>query len=119
MPSVKQPQSLKVLCKSNLINNIELHWQKFKTDAQIEKSLDDPSTNFWKKMYLIGPFEQLNDETITLILKKLYQSSNFNRNYFCLCLHGRLRSVDCSFIKKKSFFNSLMCNYMGKHCIVS
>lgn len=118
MPPIKQPQDLSVLCVANLVKNIEQHWIKFKNDAQIDGSLDDPSSNFGKKMYLIGPFEQLNDYTVDLILKKLYQSNNFNRNYFCLCVHGRLRLADFSFIKKKSFFNPLICNYLGKNCFV-
>lgn len=119
MPPIKQPQDLKVFCISNLINNIELHWLKFQNGGQIDKSLDDPSTNFSRKKYFIGSFEQLNDKTVDQIIKTLYQSKNFNRNYLCLCLHGRLRSADLSFIKKISFFNPLICNFIGKNCIVS
>lgn len=108
MPQKREPGSLKNLCEMNLVRNVERHWLKLKEGAQINKSVDDPESNFGKFVYIISPFESLDSQSIEFILKKLYKMNLFNKNYFCLCLHNRLRYADLSFIKKSHFSAMLL-----------
>ncbi|CAF0897664.1 unnamed protein product [Brachionus calyciflorus] len=113
MPRNKQPKDLRSQCVTSIVRNIERHWIKMKNDLQLSKPIDDPET---KLKYIIGPFEVIDDQTIACILKQLYQMNLFNKNYLYLCLHSQIKSIDLSFIRKKNFFNAVICNFIGNNC---
>ena len=93
-------------------------------DAPMNKFLRDfpiSRTSHSTISLVIGPFEVLNDETINLIIKRLYQNYELNRNNLLLLLHNRLLRLDLSFIRKKKtvLINSSMATFIGNSCYVS
>lgn len=116
MPCVKQPNSLKFLCAETICRSMDSYW--LKENCQLRKTYEqDFAAN--NVLYVIGPFECLDDETIEYILKSLYQRNMLNKLQLYLCLHNRLRRVDFSYVKKKNLVNLPLMNYIGLNCFVS
>ena len=115
------PKRLNEICIDKIVFYMNAIW--LKEGAHMNKFLSDfpqSRTSHSSITLVMGPFESLNDQTINLLIRRLYQNHELNRSNLLLLLHNRLRRLDLSFIKKRksTLINSSMAAFIGKTCLV-
>jgi hypothetical protein len=113
MPSFNTVKSLSDICINSLINSIDSYWlEKTKIKSIFEKINN-------KVLYLVGPFESLNDVVVNLILKSTYEKSKFSKYHVYLCINTHLKRLDFSFLKKANLIDGRLCSFIGINSFVS
>ena len=112
MPSFYQVDNLKDVCIKNILSNIDKYWVE-KTKI---KSLLDNTRN--QMIYLIGPFETLNEQYVDFIMKEIYRKSKLTKYHIYLLINTYLKKLDFSYIKKGNLVDSKMCSFIGVNAFV-
>ena len=116
------PKKLNEICIDNIVLCMNSIW--LKEGSHMNKFLShfpQSRTSGSSIALVMGPFESLNDETINLLIKRLYQNHELNRINLLYLLHNRLRRLDLSYIRKKksTLINSSMATFIGNTCYVN
>ena len=134
MPELLKPDKLAQLCLKNIATNIDTYWLNESNpsttvlDAIITPPTTPPSGSSkvrapaTKPMYILGPFEALNDEAVHSILQMIYlnMKKSLSTKQLLILFHNRLRLIDLRFITNLKFtLNSTVCAHIGANCFVS
>jgi len=110
MPQLKQVETLSEACIINVIKHMNAYWV---TKSKI-KDLVDNATNM---LYLVGPFDILNESIIHRIIKKLEENGELNRYNLFMLMHSRLAKIDFTALKNKSIINiPRLFEFIGTNC---
>ena len=112
MPSFHQVKNLKDICIQNVVNHIDKFWVE---NTKI-KSLIDINN---KVLYMIGPFERLNDNLVDFVLKEIYKTSKLTKYHIYLLINTYLKKLDVSFLKKANIIDAKLCSFIGINVFVS
>ena len=112
MPSKKQPNKLSEICINSVIDSIDTYW--LSETSQLKMYLNKNMV----PLYLIGPFETLNDEQVNYLLKSIYKKSKLHKHHMIILLHNRLKKLDLSFIKKHILISSSVVKHIGNNLFV-
>jgi hypothetical protein len=112
MPLIKQPNRLTEICIKTVIDTIDSYWLSETSQLKIHLNKN------MVPLYLIGPFEALNDERVEFILKSIYSKSKLHKHHMIILLHNRLKKLDLSFIKKHVLISSSVVKHIGNNLFV-
>lgn len=113
MPQLKQVDTLSDACISNVIKHMNTFWV---AKSKI-KDLIDSETHM---LYLVGPFDILNESIVHRIMKKLEENGELNRYNLFILMHFRLAKIDFTLFKNKSIINiPRLFEFIGTNCHVS
>ena len=111
MPPHLNPKNLTQICLNNIATNMETYWYN-----EYAKQILDTNKI---PLYIIGPFEILNDENVEYVLKKLTEIKLLNRNFMYLLMHNRLKCINLGFLRNRCFVNASLTKFIGNNCYVS
>jgi hypothetical protein len=112
MPSFYQVNKLKDICIKNIIDNIDKYWVE---KTKIKQLLDNTKNQM---IYLVGPFETLNDYYVDFIMKEIYKKTKLTKYHIYLLINTYLKKLDFSFIKKVNLVDSKLCSFIGTNAFV-
>jgi hypothetical protein len=112
MPSFYQVNKLKDICIKNIIDNIDKYWVE---KTKIKQLLDSTKNQM---IYLVGPFETLNDHYVDFIMKEIYKKTKLTKYHIYLLINTYLKKLDFSFIRKVNLVDSKLCSFIGANAYV-